>query len=174
MAANPPLLLETARTRLEPVQLAHADFFISLCSTPGWQNNIGKRNLASHAEACDFLQMGLLECVRQHQFGYYLISNHQQIPMGICGFLKKPYLQFPDFGFALLPEYEGQGFAYEASCAVLELGEQFFGLHTLDAIVKPANNRSRLLLEKLAFKLQGELMVETLNEQFLLYRRHAQ
>ncbi|WP_317932931.1 GNAT family N-acetyltransferase [Halioxenophilus sp. WMMB6] len=173
MSALPPPLIITARTRIEPVRIEHADFFITLCNTEGWRTNIGKRSIRNREEACQFLEMGLLDCARRHQFGYYLISNHQQLPLGICGFLKKPYLEFPDFGFALLPEFEGQGFAFEASSAVLAFGLRQFVIPTLDAIVKPGNTRSQKLLQKLAFKAEGELKVAVLEEQFLLYRRQA-
>jgi RimJ/RimL family protein N-acetyltransferase len=42
------------------------------------------------------------------------------LPIGICGLVKRNYLDDIDLGYALLPRYWGQGYAYEAAKAVLD------------------------------------------------------
>jgi len=92
-----------------------------------------------------------LESHRELGFGYYAIHGLNGQEIGIFGVLKKPFLSYVDFGFALLPEFYRQGYAYEASKAILELGKNKFNLCTLNAVTHPDNLASQALLSKLGF-----------------------
>jgi len=60
-----------------------------------------------------------------------------------------------DLGYALLPEYTGQGYAIEAARATREYGHATLGLARIIAIVSPGNERSVRVLEKLGFAREG-------------------
>jgi RimJ/RimL family protein N-acetyltransferase len=76
--------------------------------------------------------------------------------IGICGILRRETLADADLGFALLPEYRGQGYALEAAGAVLEHARTALGIGRLAAIVDPDNVGSIRLLKKLGFRRAGE------------------
>ena len=54
-----------------------------------------------------------------------------------------------DIGYAFLPQFRGQGYAAEATTAVMAYGKNVLGLARIVAITAPDNERSAKVLEKL-------------------------
>jgi len=54
-------------------------------------------------------------------------------------------LQHADIGFAVLPEYENFGYAYEAAKAILKYGKIYLKLHPILGVTTAENLRSRKL-----------------------------
>lgn len=73
-------------------------------------------------------------------------------PIGICGFVQRDYLEFPDIGFAILPQFEGKGYTYEASLALMEFGKNELKFKTILGITDEENLASQHLLLKLGLK----------------------
>ncbi len=164
-------MLETERTLIAPIGLEDAPFVVALVNSPDWLRYIGDRGVSDSEDARRYLKDGFLESSRVHGFGYYVIRRAiDGIPMGICGFLKKPTLEYPDLGFALLPEYYGQGFAFEACRAVLDHGIRAFDFRVLDAVTVTDNVSSIRLLEKLEFERHGTTMDGPSELQLAHYR----
>ena len=161
--------LETKRTLIEDITLEDAAFFVELMNSPGWLQYIGDRNITNAEDARHYLQKGFLQSYADNGFGYYVVRlKTNRVPIGTCGFLKKPTLDNPDFGFAFLPDYHGQGYALESCRAVLDFGIESFNFDVLDAVTMSANLASRRLLEKLGFHA-GETKTD---DGLLLYRWH--
>ena len=164
-------ILETERTVVDRITLNDAPFFVDLVNSPDWLRYIGDRDVSSVDDARRFLSAGFLKSYIDNEFGYYIVRTaSDRAPIGICGFLKKPTLQNPDFGFALLPKYYGQGFATESCRAVLNFGIHAFGFTVLDAVTRPDNLRSTRLLTKLDFKRHGLVQGDTPPDKLALYR----
>ncbi|MFO0943646.1 MAG: GNAT family N-acetyltransferase [Pirellulales bacterium] len=143
---------------MERISLDDAAFFVDLVNSPNWLRFIGDRNVSNLDEAQTYLRNGLIKSYADHGFGYYIVRlKSSRQPIGIGGFLKKPYLENPDFGFALLPEYYQQGFAYEYSQAILSYGVQEYKFQVLDAVTTADNVRSMQLLRKLDFEHAGTI-----------------
>lgn len=163
---------ETKRTLIDRICVDDASFFVLLVNTPDWLRYIGDRNVADETDARRFLEEGFFKSYRENGFGYYLIRDKpSRDPIGICGFLKKPDLANPDFGFALLPEYYNRGLAFEASQAILEFGIQRFSFNVLDAVTCKENTRSMRLLQKLGFEREGSVDGDDAND-LVLFRWH--
>jgi ribosomal-protein-alanine N-acetyltransferase len=62
-----------------------------------------------------------------------------------------------ELGVHLLPPYWGQGFAVEASKAIIALAFESLGARSLFAGHHPENNASRSVLKKLGFEYMGEV-----------------
>ncbi len=63
---------------------------------------------------------GPLTSYRAHGHGLLRVSLvTDDTPIGICGLIKRDTLPGPDIGFALLPEYWGQGYFPAAPARVL-------------------------------------------------------
>ena len=165
-------IVETQRTLVSRIELNDALFFVRLVNTEDWLKYIGNRNVENAEDARRFLENGFLKSYNDHGFGYYVIRMQQdRQPIGICGFLKKDYLDNPDFGFALLPEFYGQGLALEACQSVLEYGFRTFGFKMLDAVTLPENAPSMRLLERLEFQRKGLVALPGDDRELLLFRR---
>lgn len=78
--------------------------------------------------------------------------------MGSCGVrMEDIENQQASYGCALLPAYWKQGYAYEASRRLFELGFERLPIHRLSAETNCENQNARRLAERLGMKLEGEL-----------------
>jgi RimJ/RimL family protein N-acetyltransferase len=140
--------LETKRLLIRPIEISDAEFMLQLLNTEGWLKYIGDRNVYSINQAKDYIQ----KFISNVEFNYYVIElKSDKLPIGVLSFLKRKEYQFPDLGFALLPDFERNGFAFEAANEYLKILKLNADLSNLIAIVNENNNRSIQLLEKLGF-----------------------
>ncbi len=84
------IIFSTERTRVSPITLDDAPFFLRLVNTEGWLEFIGERNVNTIAEAEDCLASGFLDSYQVHGFSYYLVQVDAG-PIGVSGFLNKPH-----------------------------------------------------------------------------------
>ncbi len=162
-------IAETDRTVIDTIQLTDALLFVALVNTPEWLEFIGDRGVENVERACQSLNTGFLKSYVEHGFSYDLIRDRHATELGICGFLKRPELKNADFGFALLPEFFGQGFGFEAATAVLEFGIKQFQFQVVDAVTNPENTKSKRLLTKLGFQPNGTMEIAGVNDSLDLF-----
>ena len=162
-------IAQTERTDIANIEIVDAEFILKLVNCPAWLRYIGDRNIRDIGEAEQYLRTGFLKQYSENGYSYYVVRLKNDIPIGICGFLKKPHLENPDFGFAFLPAYVGQGYGYEAGLATLVYGVKQFDFHELDAETSASNVASIRLLEKLGFDYLGPLCHPE-NQDSRLYR----
>ena len=145
-------VLETDRLVLRRLTLDDAEFVLGLVNEPSWLQYIGDRGVRTLDDARAFLTTGPLEMYARLGFGLYLVElRDARLPIGICGVLKREALDDPDIGFAFLPGYWGQGYAFESASAVLAYARSTLGFARVLAITSPDNYRSIKLLEKMGF-----------------------
>jgi ribosomal-protein-alanine N-acetyltransferase len=71
-----------------------------------------------------------------------------------------------EIGYAMKPEYWGQGFMQEAFSKVIDFGFNEFCLHSIEANVNPANESSIKLLGKFGFKKEAYFKEDYFNGKF--------
>ena len=149
--------LDTERLEIRPIVLNDAEFFHKLVNTKGWLEYIGERHLSNKQDAENFIQNILnTERLNYHVFGLKEIER----PIGIITFLKRKDEVYPDFGYAMLPDFGGQGLAFEACSAYLEKIRDAGEYEKVLAITKPSNEASIKLLKKLGFMYKGDFTRE--------------
>lgn len=154
-------ILETSHLCLRKFSAADAPFMLRLLNEPTWIQYIGDRNVHSEEDARHYLENGAMRNYDQLGYGFYLVTHRETgEPIGTCGFTKRDFLEHPDFGFAFLPEYTGQGYAFEVSAAALDFAEEILQLKRVEAITTKDNERSIHLLTKLGFRFERTLMLE--------------
>ena len=164
------IITTTERLRIEKAQLQDDDFFFRLLNSPSWIRYIGDRGIRTRDDAEQYIQDSVLESYQQHGYGLYkVVFKATGHPMGLCGFLKRTYLDHADIGFAILPEYERQGYTYEAARALLEYGATVLKLRPMLAITTSSNLRSRHLLAKLGLIEQGKIRPTRVGPEYLLF-----
>jgi RimJ/RimL family protein N-acetyltransferase len=163
-------ILETERLRLRTFDHSDSGFLIQLLNTPGWLRFIGDRNVRNHEEAIMYLENGPIKSYRENGYGLSLVeTKNEKIPAGSCGLLKRDFLEHPDIGFAFLPEFAGQGYAYEIASAVMNHARKNLGLKTITAITLPENERSINLLKKLGMHFDRTIIYPGTEEELSLY-----
>lgn len=149
-------VLETKRLTLRRLTSDDAAFIFELVNEPSFIQNIGDRNVRTVENAIQYIQKGPVASYEQHGFGLYLVElKDQLVPIGICGVLKRDALEHPDIGFAFLPRFWRQGYAFESAAAVMIHARTVLGLDQIAAITSPDNEGSIKVLEKLGFEFQG-------------------
>ena len=98
-----------------------------------------------------------------------VIRKSDGIKLGTCGLYDRPGLEGIDIGFAFLPEFEGQGYGYEAASALLEKAFTDFGLNKVVAITLPDNLVSQKLLKKLGLQQVSTVQIPPEKTSFLLF-----
>jgi RimJ/RimL family protein N-acetyltransferase len=145
-------ILETEHLILRTFSLHDAAFMLRLVNEPSWIAYIGDHEVANLDEARDYIRNGPLTMYDEYGFSLCMVELREgRVPIGVCGIVKRDSLPDPDLGFALLPEFWGQGYAYEAASAILEFGRAQLGIARILAISLPHNARSIKLLERLGF-----------------------
>ena len=162
--------LETDRLCIKEITKSDAPFFLELLNTPSYKKFIADRKISTIADAEVYLKDRLLKHHKAHGYGYYKILERatDQIA-GIVGYLNREELAHVDIGFALLPEFEGKGIAYEASKALLDFGRDALNFQHVVAIVQPNNPRSIKLLEKLGLSYEKTISSFDESEELLLF-----
>ncbi len=162
--------LTTQRLLLRPLTLADATFIVQLLNSPGWLQFIGDRNVHSEDDAKGYLLNGPLKSYADNGFGLWGVElKENRTPIGMCGLLKRDYLENPDIGFALLPDYTGKGYAYEAANATLDHAADALNIAAVSAIVQPGNAASVGLLHKLGMEQRGTITPPQGTAELLLY-----
>lgn len=150
------IVCETDRLIIRQMALTDVDFIIRIFNDKTFIKYVSDKNIRTQDEAEDYLLKGPIKSYKTYGFGLNLIVNKSEgVPIGICGLLKREELEYPDLGYAQLPEFFGKGYISEAAEAVLNKEMDRHSLHTVLAIALQDNLKSHKVLEKLGFSLKG-------------------
>lgn len=148
----------TERLILRPTTLEDAPFILELLTSKGWLDNIGDRGVYDLEQARTYITEKCLPSYETPGCGPMLcVLKSDGTIIGNTGVYARPGLDTPDFGFAFLGKYHGQGYAYEASLSNLAYAV-VHGHRELLAITLPTNAPSLGLLGKLGFEREPELI----------------
>ncbi|MDZ7869806.1 MAG: GNAT family N-acetyltransferase [Rheinheimera sp.] len=163
-------ILRTDRLQLRQAELHDAAHLLALLNEPDFINNIGDRGVRDLTQAEVYLQQNLQQSYQINGFGLWIVERSvDRVVMGLCGLVKRDYLQQPDVGYALFRQYSGQGYTSEAALAVVAYARDVLGLNTLCGIVSPDNLASKRILEKTGMRPAGQKDVPGSDKQVDFY-----
>lgn len=137
-------------------------FFLRLLNEPSFLRFIGDRGVRTLEDAERYIAERLIESYVRNGFGLWVVERkHTPGPIGICGLVKRDALPDPDIGFAFLPEYWSNGFAYESAAGVRDYAFTTLRLPRLLAVANADNVASIALLEKLGLVFARPLDLAT-------------
>lgn len=161
-------ILETERLIVEEAILDDAAFFLRLFNSPNWLKFIGDRNIKLLEDSTKYVQESLIDNYKKNGFGFYKMSlKVNSEPIGAIGFLKREYLDFPDIGYAILPNYESKGYISEAAKAIFEYGKNELKLKTILGTTTEENLASQKILLKIGLHFIKKITSD--GEELLLY-----
>jgi len=165
-----PSILETERLLLREFSFNDVSFIIELLNSPGWMKYIGDRNVRTTGEAIRYIQNGPFKSYKKFGYGLWIVELKTGMqPIGICGLMKRDYLDSPDLGFAFLAEFQGKGYAYEIAGATMEYALYDLMIPKISAITLPNNFRSINLLRKTGFEFVSDFCVPVTKEELQLF-----
>lgn len=163
-------ILETERLILRTLAIEDNAFILELLNDPSWLRFIGDRGVRTLDDASNYILNGPQAMYKRRGFSLYLTElKSDGTPIGLCGLIKRDTLEDVDIGFAFLPKYRDQGYAYESASAVVAYGKKTFGLMRIVAITTPDNVRSGELLEKCGLKFEKMITLSDDNEELKLF-----
>ncbi|MCI2283915.1 GNAT family N-acetyltransferase [Colwellia sp. MSW7] len=149
-------IVETDRLVIRPFNLDDAEFIVKLLNEESFIRYIADKNVRTNADAINYLIQGPIASYQTHGFGLKLVHlKHSGPPIGMCGLLKRAELDYPDLGYAFLPEFWGCGYANEAANFILKEEVDTYSLQTVLALTSRDNHSSNNLLKKVGFTLIG-------------------
>lgn len=165
------LTFKTERLILRPTDEEDAEFIFELLNTPKWLEYIGDRNVKSIESAKEYINTKMLPQLHKLGYGNFtVIRKSDQIKIGICGLFDREGLEGIDIGFAFLPGYERNGYAFESSDKLKNMAFDEFGIKEINAITSKENISSQKLLIKLGLQLNGTTKLPNDEEELLLYK----
>jgi len=143
-------IIETERLTLRKLSTGDSAFMLDLLNQPTFIQNIGDRGVRTLPEAGEYISSRVISSYERFGFGMYLtLLKEVEIPIGICGLVKRDTLEDADIGYAFLPQYGSKGYAVESASAVLAYVKDTLGMKRILGITAPHNKGSIRVLEKL-------------------------
>ncbi|MGI8466847.1 MAG: GNAT family N-acetyltransferase [Pyrinomonadaceae bacterium] len=168
------IVLETERVILRWLTAVDADFILNLLNQPSFIQYIGDRGVKNLSDARLYIESKFIESYRRFGFGLYLVELKQdKTPIGICGFVKRDTLPDADIGFAFLPQYWSQGYAFESARAALDYGKSILGFRRILAITTKDNDSSGKLLAKVGLKYERMIRLSDEEDESKLFSSNA-
>ncbi|WP_321996517.1 GNAT family N-acetyltransferase [Draconibacterium orientale] len=165
------LTFETERLFLCPCTENDSLFIFRLLNSEKWLQYIGDRGVYSKKEARAYIREKMYPQLKKEGYGNYVVVRKlDNAKLGTCGLFDREGLEGIDIGFALLSEFEGQGYAFEAAERLKKAGIEDFKIKNITAITAKYNLRSQRLLEKLGMRFSKHVTLPNDTEEIMFYR----
>jgi RimJ/RimL family protein N-acetyltransferase len=162
---------ETERLFIKPTTVEDASFIFQLLNSPKWLKYIGDRNINSIDSAAEYIKMKMIPQLKKLGYSNYtVIKKSDETKIGVCSLYNREGLEGIDIGFALLPQFEKNGFAFESTRKIIEVAYKVFKIKDIVAITIKENIESQNLLRKIGFKFKKIIKLPNDLEDLLLYK----
>lgn len=142
--------MNTERLLIRPFTLDDAEEYLPLVSDPEVIRYTGDAAQGSVDAARAIIESHPLRDYAVHGFGRMAcIERRSGRLIGFSGLKFLDALQEVDIGYRFLPAYWGMGYATESARALMQHGQEEFGISRIIGLVQPANAASAHVLAKL-------------------------
>lgn len=155
---------------IRKLELGDAAFMLDLLNQPSFIRFIGDRGIRSLDQARTYIEERALASYGKNGFGPFAVElKDNGRVIGIVSLLDRDELDDVDIGFAILPDFWRQGFASEASSAVIEFAMTDLGIKRVIAITQPDNIGSIKTLHKMGLSPESMTRLEGDDVDLRLY-----
>lgn len=178
------MMMSSQRLYYRKPNESDAAFILDLVNEPDWLKYIGDRKVSSHQDAVRFINESLNAKQSLDSLGLRVCclassdlsgentnkDTNKDTPIGLCGLLKREYLDSIDIGYAFISKYRRLGYGIEAASFFKTYAFENLNVEKLYATVLKENKQSISLLEKLGFRFLGGLVENNIeSENIMLY-----
>lgn len=150
--------IETERLILRRMRESDADDAYRYTSDPEVTRFVPLAQSQSKADAQAFVRSLTSNYEAAQVAPWAVVLKDSGRNIGICGYENwGPKSDRAEFGFMFARDTWGQGYAREASAAVIRFGFERMSLNRIEARTRPDNASARHLLEKLGMTYEGTL-----------------
>jgi RimJ/RimL family protein N-acetyltransferase len=174
------MMMSSQRLYYRKPNESDAAFIFDLVNEPDWLKYIGDRKVSNQQDAVQFINESLNAKHLLDGFGLRVCClassdlsteyTSKDTPIGLCGLLKREYLDSIDIGYAFISKYRGSGYGIEAANFFKNYAFNHLNVEKLYATVSKENKQSIALLGKLGFRSLGGLVEKNIeSEEIMLY-----
>lgn len=162
--------MESKRLQFRLIEESDAPFLYRLMNTKNWLENIGDRNIRNEYDAIQYMRNKMHPDLEVKGFiNYVMIEKQSKQIVGTCSIHNRDGVDGIDIGYALLPQFEGNGFASEGASFLVNKVFEEFKPDKISAITTDENIGSCRLLEKIGFNHEDYIKIPGVKEQLKLY-----
>jgi [ribosomal protein S5]-alanine N-acetyltransferase len=161
--------LESGRLLLRQITPADVPAIFKLRSNPETMKYVPRPVLSKLEEAEEHYKLIQDKIEKNEGINWAITLKTSPHLIGIIGHYRIKWEHFrSEIGYMILPEYHGQGIVTEAVKLIIAYGFGYMKMHSLEAIIDPANIASAKVLEKNKFVKEGHFRQnEYYNGKFL-------
>lgn len=164
------IVITTERLKLRVLTPDDAAFYLALVNDPAFITNIRDKGIRTLEQARADIVSGPMANQEQIGFSLYAMERKEDgQAIGLCGLVKRETLKNVDIGYALLPQFTGQGYAKEAARATMEYANKHLRISKLAGITSPENSASNKLLQSLGFTFEAVVVLDGESRDTNLY-----
>ena len=162
-------MIETQRLILRPGTLEDAPNLVILNSDYEVVRYTGDGPLANLLEAQNLVRERLIPQYAQYKMSRFTTLLKDGTYIGWCGLKYFPETDEVDLGYRFMKKYWGQGYATEASIAMLDYGFNTLNLKRIVARAMPENVGSLKVLQKIGMTFRGYKKEEGFTSPWVTY-----
>jgi len=162
--------LKSERLILSEFTKNDASFFYQLVNEPAWKQYIGDKNVHTILDAEKYLENNIIPSYQKFGFGFYVVMlKEDNTSIGMCGLIKRDWMDYVEIGFAFLAQYRGKGYAIESSIATKKYAKEKLAISQIAAITDIDNEKSGNLLNRLGLEFDRLISYPGENKKCKLY-----
>ena len=162
--------LKSERLILSEFTKNDASFFYQLVNEPAWKQYIGDKNVHTILDAEKYLENNIIPSYKKFGFGFYVVMlKEDNTSIGMCGLIKRDWMDYVEIGFAFLAQYRGKGYAIESSIATKKYAKEKLAISQIAAITDIDNEKSGNLLNRLGLEFDRLISYPGENKKCKLY-----
>ena len=100
---------------------------------------------------------------------YVIVTKDNTTSIGTTGLIERDGMKNIEVGFALLQEYVGKGYAYEATKALLSYAHNTLKINPIVPITDLENKKSGKLLERLGLRFDKTIQLPNFDKPSKLF-----
>lgn len=164
------MIIKTSRLNIRLLKESDAKMILNLFNEKCVIKYIGDKGIKNLEDAQNYITEGPLKMQQSLGFSLYCCETVQeQLPIGLCGLIKRDGIEHIEVGFALLNKYCHSGFGTESLSAVIDHARTTLNIKVLQAITNIDNHVSIKLLENNGFSFKKMIKLTNNNNKIKLY-----
>lgn len=156
LAGLPWEILETERLLVRETTVADVDAFYRIYAEPSVTAYM-ETLCGDWDEEIAYIEDYINTVYAFYGYGMWTVLEKESgSVIGRAGISRREGYDLPELGFVIGVPWQGRGYAYEVCAAVLDYARQELEMEKVQALVRPENERSARLCEKLGFAFRRE------------------
>lgn len=168
LAGLPWEILETKRCRVREMTVEDVDSFYGIYAEPSITRYM-EDLFADRDEEIAYTRDYIEKVYAFYGYGMWTVLEKESgAVIGRAGISWREGYDLPELGFVIGVSWQGKGYAFEVCSAILAYAKEELLMERVQALVRPGNEKSLRLCEKLGFAYSGETELDKVKHLVLV------